>query len=186
MDRKSFAYPPGGVLIWLVIYIELFTFGVAILALSYYASQERELFHSHSMLLNRGLASINTIVLLSSGFLIAQAVHFFRKGESEKTSKLMKWAMIIGFTFIILKGIEYYMKLEAGYLPNYGMFFIFYWGLTALHLVHVMVGLVILFFQQRSVKKGTALLHNLETGAAFWHMCDIIWLLLFPVLYLLI
>ena len=83
--------------------------------------------------------------------------------------------------------IEYYAKIELGYTINYNTFFSFYWMLTLFHVIHVLTGIVILFFTQRDLKKNktAANLENFEASATFWHMCDLIWLLLFPVIYLI-
>lgn len=185
MNQKSVAYPPGGILLWMIIYVELATYGIAILALTYYGTQEREIFHTESLMLNRAIATVNTIFLLTSGYLAAQAVRFYKQGQNEKTSKMILLAIIFGFGFLLLKGFEYYQKVQSGVLLDNSTFFIFYWILTGFHFIHVMVGVVILWVQRRAVNKGKALLENLEAGTAFWHMCDIIWLFLFPTLYLL-
>ena len=77
-NTKSIYYPPGGILIWIIIYLELITFGMAILALAYYGSEERELFHNSSLKLNKTIGTINTILLLTSGFFVAKGIHFFK------------------------------------------------------------------------------------------------------------
>jgi hypothetical protein len=81
-NTKSIYYPPGGILIWIIIYLELITFGMAILALAYYGSEERELFHSSSLKLNKTIGTINTILLLTSGFFVAKGIHFFDRIDS--------------------------------------------------------------------------------------------------------
>ena len=93
--------------------------------------------------------------------------------------------MLGGFLFLALKSIEYYFKIEAGITIGYNTFFTYYWLLTLFHLVHVIVGLVILFVVSRSLIKNKTNLEDFEASAAFWHMCDLIWLLLFPVIYLI-
>ena len=89
--------------------------------------------------------------------------------------------------FLALKSYEYYEKLGSGLEMWDNMFYTFYWLLTGFHLVHVVVGMVILAymsFKINAVKSPTDAL-DLESGAAFWHMYDLIWLLLFPSLYLI-
>ncbi len=186
-NRNSIVYPPGGILIWIIIYLELITFGMAFAALAYYGSTEKNIFHTGSLLLNRPIATINTIFLLTSGFLVAQGVHFFKTQKIEKTIRLFSWAMLFGCGFIVLKLVEYYGKYQAGIGMDYSTFFMFYWLLTAFHWIHVLVGLVILFFLRRTLvkKQLQASQEDIEAGAAFWHMCDLIWLILFPILYLL-
>ena len=95
VNHKSIYYPPGGILMWIIIYLELFTFGMAILALAYYGSLERDQFHADSQLLNKFTATINTILLLTSGFFVAKAVHFFKEKKIEKTTQFMLWAILL-------------------------------------------------------------------------------------------
>jgi nitric oxide reductase NorE protein len=187
VKRKSIYYPPGGILVWLIIYLELLTFGLAIFALAYYGTLERAKFHQDSLLLNKPLATINTILLLTSGLFVAQGVVFFKKKLFDKTSVYFLWAVLCGVGFLLLKLVEYYQKIEAGLDMDYSVFFMFYWFLTAFHWIHVVLGVIILLLLRATIKKkkGTAVLEDLEAGATFWHMCDLIWLLLFPILYLL-
>lgn len=185
-NSKNIFYPPGGLLIWIVIYLELITFGMAILALAYYGSQERELFHQSSMHLNKIIATVNTLLLLTSGFFVAKSIVAFKQKMQSKTIQFLNISLLCGLGFLILKAFEYYEKIDAGFTMDYNSFFTYYWLLTGFHWIHVLVGIVILWFIKRSViiKKGENSFEDFEAGAAFWHMCDLIWLLLFPVLYL--
>lgn len=188
VNHKSVFYPPGGILLWILIYVELFTYGLALFALVFYGAQERELFHSESGLLSRPIGLINTLLLLSSGYLVAKGVQFFKQNETEKTTRFFNFAMLFGFGFLVLKLIEYYLKINQGYHLDYSTFFMFYWLLTGFHWLHVLVGIIILFFVNRNIgkMKTAAKIEDIEAGATFWHMCDIIWLLLFPALYLIL
>ena len=185
--ERSFFYPPGGLLIWIVIYLELLTFGMAIIALAYYGVQQRALFSESAAHLNKTLATINTLLLLTSGSFMAQSITAFKRKNTQLTLKFINFSILTGFGFIILKAIEYYDKIEAGLTMDYNSFFMFYWLLTGFHWIHVLVGLVILLFLRKGIqrKRVNYNFEDLEAGAAFWHMCDLIWLLLFPILYLL-
>ncbi len=187
IPQKLFFYPPGGILLWILIYVELFTYGLALFALAFYGAQERTLFHTESQLLNRTIGTVNTLLLLTSGLLVAKGVQWFKEKNFDKTLVNFYWAMGLGLGFLVLKTIEYALKLEQGYHLDYSTFFMFYWLLTGFHWIHVLVGLIILFFVSRSIKKekDQSKIEDVEAGAAFWHMCDLIWLLLFPMLYLL-
>lgn len=187
MSTKSISNPPGGALIWIVIYLELLTYGLAFVFLAISGSTDREAFHNDSLLLNKNIAVINTILLLTGGYLAARAVHYFQAKNTEKSAQFMLYAIITGIGFLGLKAFEYYSKIDSGVGMNFSDFFIFYWFLTGFHYVHVLVGVVILFFLRRAIvkKKLEASQEDIEAGVAFWHMCDIIWLFLFPILYLL-
>ena len=117
---------------------------------------------------------------------MATSVEKFKENNISKTTFFLKLTMVFGVFFLILKSIEYYFKLEAGLTIGYNTFFSFYWMLTLFHVIHVLVGLVILIVNYIGLKKNsTNNLEDFEASAAFWHMCDLIWLLLFPIIYLI-
>lgn len=187
IDYKHLAYPPGGLLLWIVIVLELVTFGLGIGGLVYYGALEPDLFHQSRLMLNTPLATVNTIVLLVSGYFMAQVVHHFKSGTFTLANRALIWTVVGGFLFIMLKSYEYVEKLQSGFEVGDNMFFTFYWLLTGFHLAHVLVGLVILLVIGSGLRKDATStdVSDLEAGAAFWHMCDLIWLLLFPSLYLI-
>lgn len=187
INYKNIAYPPGGILMWIIIFLELFTFGAASVAMVMYSKDEPEIFQQSKLLLNTTFGAINTIFLLTSGFFMATSVEKLRVGDVLKSAYFLKLTMLGGVLFLILKSVEYYFKLQAGLTIGYNTFFSFYWMLTLFHVIHVLVGLVILGINYLGLKKKTVTtnLEDFEASAAFWHMCDLIWLLLFPVIYLL-
>ena len=171
---------------WILIFLELITFGVALIVLVINSKENPDLFHQSRLALNSTFGAINTIFLLTSGAFMAVTVHEFKQNNFKKASFYLKLTMLGGLLFLVLKSIEYYLKIESGHTLGSNSFFTFYWLLTGFHVIHVIVGLVILLFTQNGLKKGKALLEDIEASAAFWHMCDLIWLLLFPVLYLIL
>ena len=187
INHKNIYYPPGGILIWIIIFLELLTFGAALIAMVYYGNQESELFHNSSLKLNTTFGTINTLFLLSSGFFMAISVEALKKGNTIKFKKLLLLTMLLGLLFLGLKSFEYHEKLSEGLHMGYNSFFTFYWMLTLFHVIHVVVGLVILIsvYSGISKKNCTTTLEDVEASASFWHMCDLIWILLFPVIYLL-
>jgi nitric oxide reductase NorE protein len=180
-------YPPGGILMWIIIYLELLTFGIALIAMVFYSKEEPDVFHSSRLLLNNTIGTINTLFLIISGYFMAQSVQNLKKNNLQKSSLYLKLTMLGGFLFLGLKAFEYTGKMNAGLTIGYNTFFSFYWMLTLFHVIHVVVGIVILAFAQRDLNKNQndANLDDFEASATFWHMCDLIWLLLFPVIYLL-
>ena len=187
IDYKNIYYPPGGILLWIIIFLELITFGAALIAMVFYGKQEAEIFHESRLLLNVTYGTINTIFLLTSGFFMAVTVHEIKENQMQKAQKYLLVTMLFGFLFLILKAIEYNAKLNAGLDMGYNTFFTFYWMLTLFHVIHVIVGLVILTSVYFGIKKenSTTNIIDVEASAAFWHMCDLIWLILFPVIYLI-
>jgi len=184
-NYKNMYYPPGGILMWILIFLELFTFGIAIIVLVASSKENLEAFKTSATHLNTTYGAINTLFLLTSGFFMATSLHFFKRNNLKKAKLYLNLTILGGILFLFLKSVEYHEKIALGYVLGYDTFFNFYWLLTAFHVIHVLVGLVILTSLKKSIKKGKTLLEDFEASAAFWHMCDLIWLLLFPVLYLL-
>ena len=187
INSKNIWYPPGGILIWIIIFLELVTFGAALIAMAHYSNQEIELFHNSSLKLNTTYGMVNTLFLLTSGFFMAVSVTELKKGNKVQFKKLLLLTMFFGCFFLGLKSFEYAEKLNEGITVGYNTFFTFYWMLTLFHVIHVVVGLVILvsiYFGVIKEKSNTSI-EDVEASAAFWHMCDLIWMMLFPVIYLL-
>lgn len=186
INHRDISYPPGGILLWIIIILELVTFGLGIGGLVYYGNLEPELFHSSRLMLNAPLGMLNTLVLLVSGYFMADTVAKLKSWELESSKRSLLLTMLGGLVFVGLKSWEYYEKLSSDIEMADNMFFTFYWLLTGFHLAHVLVGLVILLviWINMKNKSKTVELADVESGAAFWHMCDLIWLLLFPSLYL--
>ena len=185
VDYKNVYSPPGGILMWIIIFLELITFGMALVAFVYYGAEEPEIFHQSKLQLNPTIGAINTIFLLTSGLFVANAIHFYKEGNIKKTTFFFKLAMLGGLLFLLLKSFEYYTKITHGITLDTNTFFSFYWMLTGFHIIHVLIGLILLFITERNISKNKSELEDVEATAAFWHMCDIIWLLLFPTIYLI-
>ena len=173
--------PPGGILIWIVIFIELITFGIALVFFLLNGKENQILFHESALQLNKTLAFSNTIVLLTSGYAMAEAIKFFKQLNRCKFKIYMLATILLGILFILIKSIEYYTKFQHNIGFDSNIFFTFYFMLTGFHLLHVVFGLVLLSYFYFSTISKT---EDVEATAAFWHMCDLIWLLIFPIIYL--
>ena len=187
VNSKNIFYPPGGILMWIIVFLELITFGMALIAMAVYSKQEPQIFHNSRLLLNTTFGAINTVFLITSGFFMVLSVQYFKENKLSKTKVYLKLTILGGLLFLALKGLEYYQKMEAGLTIGFDTFFTFYWMLTLFHVIHVVVGLVILFSVHIALnkKKSNLKLEDFESSATFWHMCDLIWLLLFPLIYLI-
>lgn len=171
---------PGNPLMWVLILSEMLVF-TAFFAL--YAGQralEPALFSASQQQLDPVLGGINTLVLLTSGLCVAFAVEAISVNRIRRSRQWLGAAMLLGLVFCAIKSVEYAGKFAAGITPETNVFFGFYYGLTAFHFAHVVFGLVLLGLV--SWRTST---ENVETAAAFWHMVDLIWILLYPLIYLL-
>ena len=154
----------------------------------YTRSQDVELFNSAQGHLNATLGTLNTILLITSGYFMAKTVSAIKKDENKKANQFILIAAVMGFLFLVIKGFEYYNKIDLGLTLRTNTFFTYYWFLTGFHFLHVSVGVILLLAIKPSIKNKTYNSKDfldVETVATFWHMCDIIWILIFPVIYLM-
>ncbi len=171
---------PGNPMMWILILSELAVFGVAFVGFSVARMFDPVTFDMGQAHLDRLLGGLNTLVLLTSGFLAALGVEAGRAGRREVASRRMLAAAAVGCVFLVIKLVEYSATLSAGYDINTDTFFALYFLLTGFHFFHVIMGIIVLCV----VARWNAI-ENLETGAAFWHMVDLIWVLLYPIVYLI-
>ena len=103
--------------------------------------------------------------------------------------RLRRNYVALGFfaLFVVIKGIEYHEKIAAGLTPSTNEFFMYYFVLTGLHLAHVVIGLIVLTVLSRLARKRAPTRTHIaffEGGACFWHMVDLLWLIIFPLIFL--
>lgn len=165
-------------MIWILILGELGVFGVLLVGLSVARAMDPAVFATAQEQLHPLLAALNTFVLLTSGFLVAWAVELKRAGRP--CGWQIGLALALGVLFLTIKGSEYAALFQAGIGIETNTFFQLYFLITGFHALHIVFGVVLLGIVARC--DGA---ENLETGAAFWHLLDVLWVLIFPVVYLL-
>lgn len=185
-QRLPPAYMPGESSMWFFIIGDLLIFGVYFIAYMVYRGQNHELFLQSQQYMNQAIGIINTVILLTSSFFVALATESARSGNAAKAFKLIGVAIAIGCCFPVLKMVEWVPKLNAGLTPGENQFFMFYYLMTGLHLIHVVLGLVILCFVMRSLRVSTSVrIKFVESGGIYWHMVDLLWLILLALFYLM-
>jgi nitric oxide reductase NorE protein len=183
----SGGHVPGEVGTWVFIFGDMVLFAVFFATYLYYRSADVALFDRSQQSLNPDFGAINTIVLLISSLLVAMAVRAIRGGNSSVATFLIAGAFVCGLVFSGLKIAEWTEKVEAGLTPATNDFYMYYFILTGLHWFHLIVGLVVLavmLFLTRRPELNPRQFGFLEGGACFWHMVDLLWIVLFPLLYL--
>ena len=146
------------------------------------------LFNESQQLLNSTYGMVNTIVLITSGLLMATTLGMLKAGNNKKAVFYISLTIFFGLVFLVLKGFEYNEKFAMGLGFGYNQFFMFYWLLTGFHFIHVLVGVILLSYMLVKTKSGFysgSNFEDVETVGVFWHMCDLIWIFLFPIIYLL-
>lgn len=179
---------PGDLAIWLFIFAELLVFGILFIAYAFARSQNVELFNASQLSLDRVGGFINTIVLLSSSYFVVRAVAAIQNSRVAQCVNWLWLALAMGTVFLLIKGIEFYDKFSAGISLSSNTFYMFYLSMTFFHFMHVILGMIILAFILVKAKRGGYSSHNyvgVESGASYWHMVDLVWIILFPLVYVM-
>lgn len=192
MSARSFSpkqeYPPGDLVIWIFICAELLVFGVLFLAYAFSRSNNLELFNESQKLVNQEAGALNTLILITSSFFVVRAVAAIREGKVEQCGHWLLATIAMGSGFIVVKLYEFGEKFEAGINLSTNTFFTYYLSMTAFHFMHVVLGLVILgaiWFKNRRGGYSQQEHTGVETGASYWHMVDLVWIILFPLVYVI-
>lgn len=153
----------------------------------YYRAQDPQLYLTHQSSLNQGYGLLNTLLMLSSSWLVALAVQAARAARAAATARLLALGVLCGTAFVVAKAFEWGEKIGAGFTITSNDFFMYYYMLTGIHLLHVLIGIGVLLFLWHGVRKRNvaAEIGVLESGASFWHLVDLLWIVLFPLLYLI-
>jgi nitric oxide reductase NorE protein len=181
----------GDLAVWIFILAELLAFGVFFLAYAFARARHPALFDAAQAGLDRHAGAINTLLLVSSSALVAHAVARVRAGAvdaSRRAGRALLGAIACGLGFVLVKAGEYATHFAAGMELSSSTFSMFYLGLTGFHFFHVLLGLAVLTVLWRQTVAGAyspAHANGLESGAAYWHMVDLVWLVLFPLVYVM-
>jgi nitric oxide reductase NorE protein len=137
--------------------------------------------------MHTGIGFTNTLVLLTSSLLVVVAIGAIRADLRATATRALLAAMCCGLVFVGLKVSEYVALIDAGHGTGAGPFYLYYFVLTGLHLLHVCLGLAALGFIMAQTRRATLSplrMAVVEGAACFWHLVDLLWIVLFPLLYL--
>lgn len=192
---KREPYPPGDFAIWLIIYVELLTFGLLFIGYAFSRRGAVEVFNSSQLVLNQTSGFIDTLILVTGSYFVVKAVNVVKnavgeeiKGANNIASKWLLASVVFGVMFLVNKLLEFSDIFSQGINLSTNKFFMFYLLLTMFHFMHVTLGTIILFNVRRRAKKGgySADDHRgIETGAVYWHLVDLLWIVLFPLIYII-
>lgn len=178
--------PPGGFLIWLIVLFELFFFGIAYTTIAHFRHINPEAFRLGKAHLDLKFGIFLTLSLLFSGWQLAEFVHHYFSNKHKIARINFYLAFLSGLIFIFSKSFDYYYKIQQGFVLGSSDFWDLYWLLTSFHFVHVLVGLSILIFIHYKITRNQISDFDaaIRGSANFWHMCDVIWLFIFPLFYI--
>lgn len=179
---------PGDFALWIFIFAEMLVFGVLFVAYAFTRASNVALFNAAQLTLSRPSGAINTLLLITSSYFVAQAISAIQQGFSKACAYWLSGAWLLGGLFVIIKLIEFQVKYDADISMSSNTFFMFYLSLTFFHFMHVLMGMIILgYIIVKAWHGGYSELDyvGVETGASFWHMVDFLWIILFPLLYII-
>jgi cytochrome c oxidase subunit 3 len=197
---------------WAFLATEVMFFGVLFLLYSVYRAAYQDAFAAASAHLSRWLGGFNTLVLLTSSFTMALAVHHARAGDNRRVARFVLLTMLFGAGFLGIKAYEWTTEIRHGLLPGAAfrhdafpppghadelgpssfaqhaeMFYTAYFLMTGLHATHMIVGLGLLLWLVRGARRERfSPQYNtpVDMIGLYWHFVDVVWIFLFPLLYL--
>jgi cytochrome c oxidase subunit III len=197
--------------LWLFLSTEILMFGGLFVGYVYFSSIYPEVFKIGSMFTDWRMGTANTVVLLFSSLTMALGIHYTQMGKNAKAFNMLLITLICGAIFMVIKYFEYTHKIHLGGMPgawfqltdamkaevaakgvetipgNLALYFSFYYMMTGLHGIHVLLGMGLITWVMIRLKRGDFNAHHytaIEGVGLFWHLVDLVWIYLFPLLYL--
>lgn len=176
---------PGEGGVWVLIGGEMLVFSLFFLLFAYYRGLDPDLFAASQKALSRGVGLANTLVLLTSSLFVVLGV---RRVQSDRPGApaFFRGGLACGVLFAGLKAIEYGQKFAHGITPLTNDFYMYYFAFTGIHLVHVLIGSGGLLYMSFAARRPASAVRTMvvECGAIFWHLVDLLWIMLFALFYL--
>jgi len=182
---------------WLFLLTELLLFGGIFVAYAAYRWSHRDAFHHASEELDALLGVANTVVLLTSSLTVALGVQALREGRARATPRWVAATVLLALTFLAVKAVEWGTKYQHGLFPGQPgltalppgerLFFGLYFAATGLHAVHVVAGAAVLGVAATLVARGRVTPEApvvMENAGLYWHLVDVIWIIILPLFYL--
>lgn len=179
---------PGEAGAWIFILGEMVVFAILFSLYLFHRHDNRHLFRTAQQSLNTTVGLVNTLLLLTSSLLVAAGIQAVRRRATTAAPWLFAGAALLGLAFTLVKSIEFTKHVDHGHTLSTNDFWTYYYVLTGTHLLHVLIGLGILSFlivQSRRTTLDATMIRLIESGASYWHMVDLVWIIIFPLLYLM-
>jgi cytochrome c oxidase subunit III len=183
---------------WIFIFTELLLFSGLFLVYAVFRAQYEADFHIAAHQLNVLIGSINTIVLLISSMTVAMSITAIQKNDKKLALRLLGTTIFLALVFLVNKYFEWGIKIHHHLYPGSDLvmglkhgevlFFGLYFFMTGLHALHIIIGMVILsvvYFRIKNNKINSTNFALHENSGLYWHLVDLIWIFLFPLLYLI-
>ena len=178
--------PVSGILTFII--ADLIVFAMLFTGFMVERAEQRAVFDQSTKTLDIELGLLNLLILVTSGLCIVFAVNAARQDQCRQTRAWILAAFVVGLGFGVSKILEYGAKLEAGISMHTNDFYMFYFALTGAHFLHFLGGmgaLAVIWFLSARERVGGPFYNKIEAVGLYWHMVDLLWILIFPLLYLL-
>jgi nitric oxide reductase NorE protein len=182
---------PGEPGIWVFVLLDMLVFAEMFVIFAWYRTENREVFEASQHALNPLYGLTYTLLLVASSWCVVTAVGAARRRLVDVSSRLVLWAFVLGAAFAALKIVEYSDKAIAGITPLTNDFFMLFFVMTFVHLLHASVGLGVLMYMRNQIRALGQLpapadgrMRRIEAGGIYWHMVDLLWIVLFALFYL--
>lgn len=178
---------PGEVGVWIFILGDMLIFSLFFFVFIFYRAQDVATFTASQATLNQHYGAFNTILLLTSSWFVVLGVEATRRKMQSIAVKMFPLAFLCGLGFGIVKFFEYGEKISKGVTLTTNDFYMYYYIFTGIHFLHVLIGMGVLLFLWAKARRAAfepGDIRTFESGGAYWHMVDLLWIVLFPLLYL--
>ncbi|RYZ94128.1 MAG: cytochrome c oxidase subunit 3 family protein, partial [Proteobacteria bacterium] len=197
-DSAAHEFEAGKMGMWLFLVTEVMLFGVLFAGYGLFNYLYADMFREAHHHLNKVMGAINTVILLASSLTMALAIAFIQRNQTKKSLWMLAITFLCAIGFLVIKYFEYSEKIHHGILPgqffaatdfkaaNAALFFSFYFVMTGLHGIHVLIGMGCIAWIFIRMRRGEFNSHKfapVEFVGLYWHIVDLVWIFLFPLLY---
>ena len=180
--RSAAGMPTGQLAIWWVIASEIVIFG-GLLGSYIMHRLAHDAWSAQAAHTNTWIGAFNTLVLLTSSLFAVLGHKAAEEGDGPRAARCLIYTAAGGVTFLIVKALEWTYEIAHGYTITSNTFWSFYYTAAGLHAAHVLGGVVILLIVAATARKNLEL-HRVELIGIYWHFVDVVWIFLFPLLYI--
>lgn len=174
--------------VWTFLATEVLLFGALFTAYAVFRMKYPEMFRVEHAKLDRVLGAVNTVVLITSSLMVVLGVDAIKRGKARLLEAFFGATIVLAAVFLCIKYVEYTTKFHHGIYPRTNLFFSVYFMLTGLHGIHVLLGMALLTYVIVLSRRGrfSERYHTpVEMSGLYWHFVDLVWIYLFPLLYLI-
>jgi len=174
--------------VWVFLATEVLLFGALFTSYAVFRVKYPELFRAEHAKLDRVLGAVNTVVLITSSLMVVFGVDAIKRGKARLFEACFGATILLAGVFLCVKYVEYAAKFHHGIYPRTNLFFSIYFMLTGLHGIHVLLGMGVLSYVILLSRRGRLSANYYtpaEMSGLYWHFVDLVWIYLFPLLYLI-